>query len=95
MHLSLVISAYVVVLVIGKCKSIRFCIIGNNVEIAGVYHWQCIGVAMSIALTIHVDMIFAFLLAFSLAMQLFLTCHIDVYSPRKLSGASYNSSNLH
>ena len=44
---------------------------------------------MSIALTIHVAMVFAFLLAFSSAIHLFQTCYVDVYSPKKLQEAKW------
>ena len=48
---------------------------------AWLYHWQCIDFAMAIALTIPVAMVFAFLLALSLAMQLVPKCYADIYSP--------------
>ena len=70
-------------------KSICFCIIDNNVRIAWLCHWRCSGFAMSIALTIHVAMVFAFLLAVSSVIHLFQTCYIDVYSPKKLQEAKW------
>ena len=66
-------------------KSIWFCIIDNIVSISWLCHWRCIG----FALTIRVAMVFAFLLAFSLAIHLFQTCYIDVYSPKKLQEAKW------
>ena len=45
---------------------------------AWLYHWQCIDFAMAIALTIQVAMLFVFLSALSLAMQLVPKCYADI-----------------
>jgi hypothetical protein len=55
---------------------------------AWLYHWQCIDFAMAIALTIQVAILFVFLSALSLAMQLVPKCYADIYSPWKLLGAT-------